>query len=57
MSGKQMVKYYQEHGWIKIRQTGSHVIMSKEGKGRMAIPIHGNKTLGKGLESKLLKGV
>ena len=57
MSGKEMVKYYKKHGWTQIRKTGSHVIMYKENKGTQPIPVHSNKDLGKGLESKLLKEV
>ncbi|MCP4160443.1 MAG: type II toxin-antitoxin system HicA family toxin [Deltaproteobacteria bacterium] len=57
MTGKEMVKYYKKHGWTQIRQTGSHVIMFKEGKGSQSIPVHSNGDLGKGLESKLLKEV
>ncbi len=53
MTGKEMVK----HGWIQTRQTGSHVILYKEGKGIQAIPVHSDKDLGKGLESKLLKEI
>ena len=51
-----MVTYYKKHGWIQIRQTRSHVLMYKEGKGSQPILVHGDRDLGKGLESKLLKG-
>lgn len=57
MTGKEMVAYYKKHGWIQIRQTGSHVLMHKEGKGSQPIPVHSSKDLGKGLEAKLHKGV
>lgn len=57
MTGKEMVKHYKKHGWIQTRQTGSHVILYKEGKGIQAIPVHSDKDLGKGLESKLLKEI
>lgn len=54
MTGKEMVAYYKKHGWIQIRQTGSHVLMFKEGKGSQPIPVHSAKDLKKGLEAKLL---
>jgi len=57
MTGKEMITYYKKHGWIQTRQTGSHVLMFKEGKGSQPIPVHGDRDLGKGLESKLLKEV
>jgi predicted RNA binding protein YcfA (HicA-like mRNA interferase family) len=57
MTGKEMVTYYKKHGWTQIRQTGSHVLMHKKGKGSQPIPVHSARDLGKGLETKLLKEV
>lgn len=57
LTGKQMVKFYKQHGWLHVRTSGSHWIMQKDSKGTTPIPVHGNKTLGKGLEAKLIKGV
>ena len=37
-----------------MRTRGSHHIMAK-GKKTIPVPVHGNKSLGKGLESKILK--
>lgn len=53
MSGEEMLKLYLKHGWNKIRQKGSHVIVKKEGEMPETIPMH--KELKKGLEAKLLK--
>lgn len=53
MSGEEMLKLYLKHGWNKIRQKGSHVIVKKEGEMPETIPMH--KELKKGLEVKLLK--
>jgi len=55
MSGKEMVKLAKKSGWKKIRVNGSHNIMEREGCSPVSIPVHGNKDLPKGLESKLLK--
>lgn len=52
MSGKEMKKLFEEHGWQELRQRGSHVIMGK-GSDRETIPMH--KELKKGLEKSLLK--
>jgi predicted RNA binding protein YcfA (HicA-like mRNA interferase family) len=54
LSGKEMVKLFEECGWIFIRQNGSHVTMGKNGE-REVIPMH--KELGKGMEFKLLTRV
>ncbi len=52
LSGKEMIRLYEKHGWVQVRQRGSHVQMQK-GVLRETIPLH--KELKKGLESKLLK--
>ena len=47
-----MLKLYAKGGWIKIRQSGSHMIV-KKGKHTECIPKH--KELKKGTEQDLLK--
>jgi predicted RNA binding protein YcfA (HicA-like mRNA interferase family) len=53
MTGKQMIKLYQRHGWEIIRVSGSHYTM-KKGKAKERIPHH-TAELGKGLEIKFMK--
>ncbi len=50
-----MVELYEQNGWRLDRVSGSHHIMSKEGRRPQSIPCHAGKQLGKGLEGKLLK--
>lgn len=52
ISGKEMLKGFKKHGWIELRQKGSHVTVGK-GDLRETIPLH--KELKRGLEQKLLK--
>jgi predicted RNA binding protein YcfA (HicA-like mRNA interferase family) len=52
LSGKEMLKRYQEAGWKVLRQKGSHAILGKESE-RETIPMH--KELKRGLERSLLK--
>ncbi|MBQ6638223.1 MAG: type II toxin-antitoxin system HicA family toxin [Lachnospiraceae bacterium] len=54
MSGKDLVKRLQKDGWTIARIEGSHHIMKKENK-TVAIPVHGNKDIPKGLLNKILK--
>lgn len=54
ISGKEMLRKYNKAGWTIVRQSGSHVRL-KKGDEFETIPVHGNKSLGKGLERKLLK--
>lgn len=54
LSGKELVKILKKQGWLVDRINGSHYIMVK-GNQTVTIPVHRNKSLGKGLEAKLLK--
>ena len=56
VSGKELAKIFERHGWRLQRIHGSHHIYSKEGSIiRLSIPIHGNKPLKAGLLQHLLK--
>jgi predicted RNA binding protein YcfA (HicA-like mRNA interferase family) len=54
VSGKEMLKRYLAAGWVKLRQSGSHVVVGR-GTERETIPMH--RELKKGLENKLLKRI
>lgn len=54
MSGKELVRLLIRRGWKLEHIRGSHHIVKKNGK-RLSIPVHGNRDLGRGLLSKLLK--
>jgi predicted RNA binding protein YcfA (HicA-like mRNA interferase family) len=43
MTGKQVVKILQNHGWVIDRKT-RHIILKKDAK-TVPIPMHGNKDL------------
>ena len=53
LSGKEMVKLYEQAGWIFRHQKGSHVVMEYLDGRHESIPQH--KELATGTEDKLLK--
>ncbi len=56
VSGKELARVVERHGWQLLRIHGSHHIYGKAGSGvRLSIPIHGNKLLKVGLLRHLLK--
>lgn len=57
MTGKQVIKILEFHGWAHIRTRGSHHLMWKKGYRSVPIPVHGKKDLGRGLLSKIEKQV
>lgn len=54
LSGKELVRLLITDGWELVRINGSHHILVK-GTKRISVPVHGNHSLGRGLEQKLLK--
>jgi predicted RNA binding protein YcfA (HicA-like mRNA interferase family) len=54
LSGKDLVKLMRENGWQLVRIKGSHHLM-KKGPIVIPVPVHGNRSLGIGLEQKILK--
>lgn len=56
VSGKEVAKMVERHGWVLLRVAGSHHIYGKSGSVvRLSIPIHGNRALKLGLQRHLMK--
>jgi predicted RNA binding protein YcfA (HicA-like mRNA interferase family) len=56
VSGKDLARVVERHGWKLLRIHGSHHIYGKPGSiVRLSIPIHGSKPLKIGLLRHLLK--
>jgi predicted RNA binding protein YcfA (HicA-like mRNA interferase family) len=55
LSGKELARFVERHGWQLLRVQVSHHIYGKSGNiVRLSIPIHGNKPLKIGLLKYLL---
>ncbi len=56
ISGKELARIIERHGWNLLRTHGSHHVYGKPGSiVRLSIPIHGNRPLKIGLLKHLLK--
>ncbi len=56
ISGRELARIAEQHGWNLLRIHGSHHIYGMPGSiVRLSIPIHGNKPLKIGLLKHLLK--
>lgn len=41
LSGREVVKAFESLGWIKMRHSGSHMILAREGHGAtLSVPDH-----------------
>ena len=54
LTGKQLVKLMEEHGWTLDRIASSHFIMIKD-RQTVSVPVHAGKAIPAGLLHKLLK--
>ena len=55
VSGKEFCRALEKAGWVLDRVSGSHHIYVKVGRPAVSIPVHGNQSLGKGLQRALMK--
>jgi predicted RNA binding protein YcfA (HicA-like mRNA interferase family) len=56
LSGKELARLLERHGWVLLRIRGSHHVYGKAGSvERLSVPIHGNAPLKSGLLKHLLK--
>jgi predicted RNA binding protein YcfA (HicA-like mRNA interferase family) len=56
VTGNEAVRALQRGGFRVRRQTGSHVILTHlERGGRVSVPVHGARTLGRGLLHDILR--
>jgi predicted RNA binding protein YcfA (HicA-like mRNA interferase family) len=56
ISGKELCRILERHGWSLLRVHGSHYIYGKpESVVRLSVPVHGNAALKRGLLKHLLQ--
>jgi predicted RNA binding protein YcfA (HicA-like mRNA interferase family) len=56
VSGKELARVLERHGWQLLRVNGSHHIYGRPGSiVRLSVPIHGNQPLKIGLLRHLLR--
>ena len=56
VSGRQLCKVLERHGWFLQRIYGSHQIYSQPGNAAiLTVPVHGNRDLKRGMLRQLLK--
>jgi predicted RNA binding protein YcfA (HicA-like mRNA interferase family) len=56
-TGQELISALKTIGFVVIRQKGSHVRMKHEDNRIVSIPVHAQKTVGKGLLLKILQDV
>ena len=56
VSGKRLCRLLETRGWELVRVRGSHHIYTRTGTDiRISVPVHGNRTLKRGLQRHLMR--
>ena len=56
VSGKEMCKALERHGWQLARISGSHHIYTQPGNPiAITVPVHGNRSLKTGTQRKIMR--
>lgn len=55
MTALELVRILEQHGFERVRQSGSHLILRHRDGRRITLPIHRSRDLGRGLLSRIMK--
>ena len=56
LSGRELARILERHGWTLLRIQGSHHIFGKPGvRTKLSLPIHGNRSLKPGLQNYFMR--
>lgn len=55
ISGKQMCRVLERHGWRLARIRGSHHRYERDGFHPVVVPVHGNSVLKSGTQKSIMK--
>ena len=54
-SGREIIRVLERHGFMLVRQSGSHAIYYHTDGRRTTVPIHGKRSLGRGLLRQIMR--
>ncbi|MBY0250485.1 MAG: type II toxin-antitoxin system HicA family toxin [Methylobacterium organophilum] len=55
LTGQEVVAILRRHGFLAVRQSGSHVILRHADGRRTTVPVHAGHTLGRGLLRQIMR--
>ncbi|MCA1790607.1 MAG: type II toxin-antitoxin system HicA family toxin [Thioalkalivibrio sp.] len=55
MTAPEVVRILERHGFDRVRQSGSHLILRHPDGRRVTVPMHKSRDLGRGLLSRIMK--
>ena len=55
LTGQEVVIILRRHGFLPVRQSGSHVILRHADGRRTTLPVHAGRRLGRGLLRQIMR--
>ena len=55
LTGQEVLVILRQHGFLPVRQSGSHVILRHADGRRTTVPVHAGRTLGRGLLRQIMR--
>ena len=55
LTGQAVIAVLRRHGFLPVRQSGSHVILRHPDGRRTTVPVHAGRTLGRGLLRQIMR--
>jgi predicted RNA binding protein YcfA (HicA-like mRNA interferase family) len=55
LTGHEVIAVLQRHGFVVVRQSGSHVILRHVDGRRTTVPVHAGRDLGRGLLRQIMR--
>jgi len=54
-TAREVIRVLEQHGFERVRQSGSHAIFRHPDGRRTTVPVHGKRDLGRGLLRKIMR--
>lgn len=55
LTGQEVIDALHRHGFVSVRQSGSHVVLRHTDGRRTTVPVHAGRTLGRGLLRRIMR--
>ena len=55
LTGQEVLTILHRHGFVSVRQSGSHVVLRHADGRRTTVPVHAGRTLGRGLLRQIMR--
>ena len=55
LTGREVIAVLERHGFLRVRQSGSHVVLRHPDGRRVTVPVHAGRDLGRGLLRQIMR--